>query len=106
MTDVIYSYTLEQAIEDGILAIPFDNNVLKLMMKHVDNKPIIATAHLFGDLDGEQLLDIWDKFIKWRKEVMPTLPEEYRMFSLEVNGKKVWVDETPYQVTLMYTEDY
>ena len=100
--NIISVYSLEQAIEDGVLTKPFGSDV----SGQVDNKPIVATSHLFNEVSYPELRKIWDKFIIWRKEVMPTLPEEDRMFSTLVNGEKVWVDETENQVTLMYPSDY
>lgn len=107
MNDTIISvYSLEQAIEDGVLVRPFDEYKEKFMQKHVEGKPIVATAHLFNGVKAHELLDIWNKFIVWRKDVMPTLPEEDRMFSIQVNGERVWVDETENQITFMYPADY
>src|SRR5947208_13542569 len=100
--NVVSVYSLEQAIEDGIVVKPFDEQTERFMTKYVDNKHIVATTHLFHELKSEELLDIWNKFIIWRQDVMPTLPEEERMFSLEVKSKKVWVDETESQITFMY----
>jgi hypothetical protein len=97
---IVHEYTLEQAIEDGILVDLFGDGF------KFDGKPVVVTAHLFNQVKRTDLLFTWDDFLQWRRNIMPTLPEEDRMFVTEINGKKVWVDETPSQFTMMYPEDY
>jgi len=104
--NVISEYSLEQAIEDGVLVEVFSYNIKDFVEKYTNGKPVVATAHLFGKVEPYQLRDLWNKFIVWRQEIMPTLPEEDRMFVADLNGKKVWVDETDWQITMMYPEDY
>ena len=45
-------------------------------------------------------------FVGWRKNVMPTLPEEERLFSTTMNRETVWVIEDGAAFTLMYPLDY
>ncbi len=100
--DVISTYTLQQAIADGVLVEIFKNRWPQLS----GGKPIVATAHLVGEVSLAALLEIWNEFVDWKKQVEPTLPEEERLFATTMNGEKVWVieDETAY--TLMYPDDY
>ncbi len=100
--NVIVSYTLKQAIADGVLVEIFKNRWGMLS----GGKPIVATAHLFGEVSLAGLLEIWNEYAAWRKTVMPTLPEEEQMFHTTMNGKKVWVIEDGQAFTLMYPEDY
>jgi hypothetical protein len=67
---VIGEYTLQQAIEDGVLVEICNNRWPELS----GGKPIIATAHLFEEVSLAGLLEIWNEFVAWRKHVMPTLP--------------------------------
>ena len=99
---VIIEYTLQQAIEDGVLVEIFKNRWPELS----GGKPIVATAHLFEEVSLAGLLEIWNKFVAWRKSVMPTLPEAEQLFHTSMNGKKVWVIEDGAAFTLMYPEDY
>jgi hypothetical protein len=99
---VIVAYTLKQAIEDGVLVEIFKNRWPELS----GGKPIVATAHLFHEVSLAGLLEIWNEFVTWRKDVMPTLPEEEQLFHTSMNGKKVWVIEDGAAFTLMYPEDY
>jgi hypothetical protein len=99
---VIGEYTLQQAIEDGVLVEILNNRWPELS----GGKPIIATAHLFEEVSLAGLLEIWNKFVAWRKSVMPTLPEAEQLFHTSMNGKKVWVIEDGAAFTLMYPEDY
>jgi hypothetical protein len=55
--NVIATYTLEQAIEDGVLVEIFKNRWPTLS----GGKPIVATAHLFGEVSLSALLEIWNE---------------------------------------------
>ena len=99
---VIVEYTLQQAIEDGVLVEIFKNRWSELS----GGKPIVATAHLVEEVSLAGLLEIWNAFVTWRKHVMPTLPEAEQLFHPSMNGKKVWVIEDGAAFTLMYPEDY
>jgi hypothetical protein len=100
--DVISRYTLDQAIEDGILVEIFKNRWEKLS----GGKPIVATSHLCNEVSVAGLIDIWNEFVHWRKHIMPTLPEADRLFHTTMDGKKVWVIEDGVAFTLMYPDDY
>jgi hypothetical protein len=99
---VTSQYTLEQAVEDGVLVEVFKNQWDKLS----GGKPIVATAHLFKDISLAGLLEIWNEFVHWQKHVMPTLLEEDRLFHTTMDGKTVWVIEDGTAYTLMYPDDY
>ena len=99
---VIYSYSLEQAIEDGVLVETFKHRWQQLS----GGKPIVATAHLFNQISLAGLLEIWNEYVNWRKNIMPTLPEEDQMFVTTMNGEKVWLIEDGDAFTMLYSEDY
>jgi hypothetical protein len=100
--DVISTYTLKQAIEDGILV-----EIFKYRWKTLSGgKPIVATAHLFNAVSLAGLLEIWNAFVQWKKAVEPTLPEEERLFKTTMNSETVRVIEDGQAFTLMYPEDY
>lgn len=102
MDEVIYEYSLEQAIADGILV-----EVFKPKWQHLSaGKPIVATAHLFGEVSLAGLLEIWNEYVEWRKNTMPTLPVEDQMFVTTMNGNKIWLIEDGAACTMMYPEDY
>lgn len=100
--DLLYSYTWEQAVEDGSLVVLFRNRWQQLS----GGKPILATAALFADVSLAGLREIWNLYVDWLAKVMPTLPEEDRLFSTEMNSKKVWVIGDGTTFTLMYPSDY
>ena len=100
--DVISTYTLQQAIEDGVLVEIFKNRWKTLS----SGKPIVATAHLFNAVSLAGLLEIWNAYVAWRKHTEPTLPEEERLFTTTMNNHKVWVLEDGKAFTLLYPEDY
>ena len=99
---VISIYTLQQAIDDGVLAEVFKNRWPELS----SGKPIVATSHLFGEVSLAALLEIWNEFVDWRKNSMPTLPEEEQLFKTKMNDQTVWVLEDGQAFTLLYPEDY
>lgn len=101
-TKLILKYTLEQAIEDGVLVEIFKNRWKELS----GGKPIVATEHLFEEVSLAGLLEIWNEYVVWRRNVMPKLPEEGRLFQTRMNGEKVWIIEDSAAFTLMYPEDY
>src|SRR5437867_1222523 len=69
-------------------------------------KPIVATAHLFSQVSLAGLREIWNEYVEWRKNIMPTLPEEERLFVTSMNSEKVWVLEDDQAYTLLYPDDY
>lgn len=99
---VIASYPLEQAIADGVLV-----EILKHRWEQLTGgKPLVATAHIFGEISIAGLMEIWNEYVNWRKNVMPTLPEEEQMFVTRMNNQKVWVIEDGQAFTILYPEDY
>jgi hypothetical protein len=100
--DLISVYSLERAIEDGVLVEVFKNRWQELSQ----GKPIVATSHLFSQVSLAGLLEIWNEYVKWRTNVMPTLPEADQMFVTTMDGEKVWVLEEGAAFTMLYSEDY
>lgn len=74
-TNVIYAYTLKQAIEDWVLVEIFKNSWNELS----GGKPIVATSHLFEEVSLAGLMEIWNEYVLWRTTVMPTLAEEMHL---------------------------
>lgn len=100
--NVIYAYTLAQAIADGVLVKVFKNRWQELS----GGKPIIATEHLFSEVSLAGLMEIWNEYVSWRKAIMATLPEEDQMFVTTMNSNKIWIIEDGEAITMMYPEDY
>ena len=84
--EVISGYPLAHAIADGVLVELFKNRWRELS----GGQPIVATAHLFGEVTQAGLIEVWNEFVSWRKNVLPTLPEEDQLFYTGMNGKTVW----------------
>ena len=97
-----YEYTLQQAIADGVLVEVFKNRWSELS----SGKPIVATSHLFNEVSLAALREIWNEYVVWRRDVLPTLPEEDQLFSTSMNSEKVWVLEDGQAFTILYPEDY
>jgi hypothetical protein len=100
--EVIATYPLQQAIKDGVLVELFKHRWHELSA----GKTIVATAHLFNEVNLAGLMEIWNAFVHWQKTIMPTLPEADRLFHTTMNGKKVWVIEDSVAFTFMFPEDY
>lgn len=100
--NVIVEYSMQQAIADGVLVEIFKNRWSQLS----GGKPIVATDHLFQSVSLAALLEIWNEFVDWRKNVMQTLPEEEQIFTTSMNNEKVWVIEDGQAYTLLYPDDY
>ena len=99
---VIFEYTLQQAVADGVLVEIFKNQWSELS----GGKPIVATSHLFSEISLAGLREIWNEFVDWNKNVKNTLPEEEQMFVTSMNNEKVWVIEDGQAYTLLYPDDY
>ena len=99
---ILSEYSLEQAIEDGVLVEVFKNRWKQL----TGGKPIVATSHVFSIVSLAALQEIWSLYVEWKLTVMPTLPEEDRLFVTEINSKKVWVLEDTQAITILYPAEY
>jgi hypothetical protein len=100
--NAFYAYSLEEAIADGVLVEVFKNRWKELS----GGVPIVATAHLFGEISLAGLMEIWNKYVSWRKNIMATLPKDDQLFVTTMNGKKVWIIDDGQTFTMMYPEDY
>jgi hypothetical protein len=100
--EVISTYPLQQAINDGVLVEIFKNRWQELS----GGKPIVSTAYLFREVSLAGLMEIWNEYVTWQKLVRPTLSEEQHLFATTMNSKTVWVIADDAAFTLMYPEDY
>jgi hypothetical protein len=95
--NVIFEYTLGEAIDDGVL----------YRQGWAQGKPLIATAGTMEDLADDERQRVFADFLLWQKDVEPTLPEQDRMFvSTASNGEKVWVIDDGAAITLLYPSEY
>jgi hypothetical protein len=99
---VIFEYTLAQAISDGVLVPIFEQRWKQL----TGGKPLVATDAVSKAFSPAALIEIWNAYVDWRRNVMPTLPEEEQLFSTTMNDQKVWVIEDSQAFTILFPEDY
>jgi len=99
---VIAAYTLDQAIADGVLVEVFKNRWGALS----EGKPVVATQAIQAAYTLAALQEIWNEFVAWRRDVMPRLPEEDRLFSTTMNSETVWVLEDGDACTILFPADY
>src|SRR5690348_16384796 len=100
--EVIFSYTLEDALDDGMLARLWEEKWPTLS----EGKPIVATKAITETLTNEQLIAVWNDFAVWNTRVRSSLPEESRLFRRQVGGETVWVIEDDASHTILYPEDW
>ena len=98
--EIISTYTQEQAIEDGLLA-----KLCDIRWRGVV-RPYVGTTNVLAHIGYDGAMEIWKEFVDWRIHVMPTLPEEERLFYTGVDGRKVWIIEDDADYTVMYPENY
>jgi hypothetical protein len=84
---IISKYPLNKALAGGMLVKLCD------IRFGIEIKPLVATSHLLNEIKRDQVMKVWDEYVKWRQEIMPKLKKEDQMFVTKVNGKKVWVME-------------
>lgn len=99
---IVSSYGWQQGVEDGLLVKCFENRWPTLSA----GKPILATAGVVNAFSTAALIEIWNAYAKWRKDVEQTLPEEDRLFSTEMNGETIWVIEDGATFTMLFREEY
>ena len=100
--EVITEYSLKEAIEDGVLVEVFKNRWRELS----EGKLIVATMNVYEQVSKQELVEIWNGYLDWKRQVFPGRPEEAKLFSAEVNGMTVWVIEDTVCYTIMYPTDY
>jgi hypothetical protein len=94
---ILFTYTLNQAIEDGVL----------YPMGWAKGLPLIATRAIVNDLDANEMQKLFMDFLDWQVHVEPMLAEEDRMFVADAsNNQKVWVIDDGAAITLLYPSDY
>lgn len=102
MDNVISSYTLGNAISDGVLVPVFRNRWPSLS----GCKPIVATASIISEFSLAAIQEIWNEFVKWVKDEKADLRPEDRLFKTQMNSKDIWVVEDPQAYTIMFPSDY
>ncbi len=89
--DVISVYTRQDAIKDGII---FNTG-------RIANRDVDLTVDLIEKLDKREIA----KAIVMALEAVRTFRQP-DMKEININGKKVWVDDNGSVITLMLPEDY
>lgn len=99
---VIVSYPLEEAVNDGVLEKLWPHRWDKI----THGKPLVVTAAIKADYTESGLMEIWNAYVKWRREECPKLPPEDQLFWMKMNGETVWVIEDVQAFTILYPSDY
>lgn len=100
--EVIYSYTWEQAVADGVLVKILPHRWPTL----TGGKPLVATAAITEKISVAGIMELWNEYVGWRTKVMPKLREEDRMFVGKMNGDDVWIMEDGSTFTVLFPSDY
>jgi len=96
------SYGWSYGATDGVLVEVFEHRWKNL----TGGKPLVASAAIYGAFTLAALREIWHGYVRWRGNVMPTLPEEERLFTTLMNSRRVWVLEDGQAFTILFREDY
>ena len=99
---LIYSYTLQQAVDDGVVSPLWPTRWGTLS----GGKPIVVTAAIKADISEAGLMEIWNAYVTWRRCVEPTLPDDEKLFSTTMNGETVWLIEDGQAFTILSPSDY
>lgn len=99
-TEIIYAYTLEEAIADGVLVEIFKKDWQLL----TGGKPVVATAAIIADIPEISLKLLWNQFVQERAKQRAR--GEVPSLSTTYNGEKVWVLEDGQAVTYLYPHEY
>ena len=99
---VISSYTVDDAISDGVLVQILPHRWEEL----TGGIPLVATTNVHANISVAGIMEIWNEYVHWVKNVESSLPEEERMFSTTMNERTVWVIYDGTAVTVLYPEDY
>ncbi len=67
---------------------------------------MVATIGIYNAFSLAALREIWNEYVVWRQQVMPTLPEEKQLFSTTMNARKIWVLEDGEAFTILFPEEY
>lgn len=99
--DILFRYSLEQALEDGVL-IPV---IVDRIRVYPPQPIIVMTVSVAESVDRDGLQRIWAGYCAWFATAH-LLPEEDRLFSMDVNGHTVWVVEDANAITILKPEDW
>lgn len=99
---VVHSYTLSDAINDGVLVPLF----LDEGKYPADGKHVVATSNLLDAIGVEATLKVWDEFQVWKRDVMPTLPEEDQLYAPVVGEHELFIIEDSVSYCIMLRTDY
>lgn len=98
----ISSYPLKQAIDDGMLAAILPQRWGQL----TNGKPLVATAAIMEAFSMAAIMEMWNEYVNWSKNIAPTLPEADRLFATKMNDQTVWVLEDDAAFTVLFPSDY
>ncbi len=95
--NVIFAYTLAEAIDDGVLQ----------QLGWAAGKPLMGTAAIVEEVTAREREGLFRDFLRWQQETEPGLAEEDRMFVATAStGETVWVIDDGAAITLLYPSDY
>lgn len=87
MAEAHFSYTVQDALDDGTFVKVFEKGWPALSGGH----PIVATRTLYDALSQAALIEVYDGYVHWVNEIAPTLPATERRFTTQINGRDVSV---------------
>jgi len=101
MTEAHFSYTVQDALDDGTFVKVFEKDWPALSGGH----PIVATRTLYDALSQAALIDVYNGYVHWVNEIAPTLPATERRFTTRVHGRAVSVARDGSSLNMFYTDE-
>jgi hypothetical protein len=96
--DVIYSYTWQQAVEDGMLVEIFKDRWPELS----GGMPLLATRGTFEAFSLAALMEMWNDFVAWAKAEDRVFGA---IFETRMNGQRVWVSGDGETFTILFPHE-
>lgn len=97
MDELIFHYSIEEALEDGVLHLE----------GWLGRRPLVATHGVVTDLPPDERQAQFQAFFRWQQEIEPMLPTEERLYhATATTGARVWVIDDGAAITLLYPHEY
>jgi len=101
MAEAHFSYTVQDALDDGTFVKVFEKDWPALSGGH----PIVATRTLYDALSQAALIEVYNGYVHWVNEIAPTLPATERRFTTQINGRDVSVARDGWSLNMFWADE-
>jgi len=96
MAEAHFSYTVQDALDDGTFVKVFEKDWPALSGGH----PIVATRTLYV-----ALIEVYNGYVHWVNEIAPPLPATERRFTTQINGRDVSVAQDGSSLNMFWADE-